>query len=65
MNHAMTVGAQDGKVLGNVVVHGDALFERTDWLQVMRFNKALTNRAIAFAKIKIAGMADGAWAILL
>jgi hypothetical protein len=52
MNHAMAVGTQHRKVRGNVIVHGNALFERADRPEVMRFNKTLANRTIAFRDIK-------------
>ena len=55
MDHAMAVGTQHRKIRGNVIVHGDALFERADGLEVMRLNKPLANRTIALRETEIAG----------
>ena len=60
----MTVATQHRKIRDNVIVHGDALFERADGLEVMRFNKTLANRTIAFRKIEITGLAARAMKLL-
>jgi hypothetical protein len=64
MDHAMAVGTQHRKIRGNVIVHSDALFERADRLEVMRFNKTLTHRTIAFRKTEITGLAARAMKLL-
>jgi len=56
MNHAMAIRTQDREVGFHIVGDGYALLERRDRLEVMRFDEARTDLAIACLKIEIAGL---------
>ena len=60
MNHAVAIGAQHRKVGGNVIGDRHPLLQRRDRLEMVGFNKAFANRAIALFKIEITGLANRA-----
>jgi len=53
----MAIRAQYRKIGGDIVMHRDALFQRADWFEVVRFNEPLTDFTIPLRKTKMAGLA--------
>lgn len=51
MNYAAAVGAQNGKIGGNIVDHRHPCLEYANRFEMMRLNKALADHSIAFGKI--------------
>jgi hypothetical protein len=64
MNHAMAICAQHRKIGSDIVSHRDALLERTNRFEMMRFNKTLANGAIALWETKVTGLAARAMKFL-
>jgi len=64
MNHAVAIRTQHSKIGSNIVGHRNALFEGTVRLEMMRFNKALADAAIALRKTEFTGLASRAMEFL-
>lgn len=58
MNHAVTVGAQHRKIFSHVIRDRHPLLQRCYRLEMVGFDEALADRAVAFFKIEVASLAD-------